>query len=52
MILAWASPFNYPHTNLGHVILAEFVKHSRPVLVVSVKHTPGSVKLCYLYQIT
>ena len=43
---------NYPHTNLGHVTLAELVKHSRPVLVVNVKRTPGSVKLIYLCQIT
>ena len=25
---------SYPHANLGHVTVAEIVKHSRPVLVV------------------
>ena len=43
---------NYPHTNLGYVTLAELVKHSRPVLAVTVKRNPGSVELSYLCQIT
>ena len=47
-----ATHLNYPHTNLGHVTLAELVKHSRPVLVGNVKRTPGSGKLSYLCQIT
>ena len=38
----------YPHTNLCHVTLAELVKHSRPVLEVNVKRTPGSMKPSYL----
>ena len=39
-----ATHLSYPHANLGHVTVAEVVKHSRPVLVVDIKRTPGSVK--------
>ena len=43
-----ATHLSYPQTNLCHVTLAEFVKHSRPVLVVNVKRTPESMKPSYL----
>ena len=39
-----ATHLSYPHANLGHVTVAEVVKHSRPVLVVDIKRTSGSVK--------
>ena len=35
---------SYPHAYLGHVTVAEIVKHSRPVLVVDIKRTHESVK--------
>ena len=35
---------SYTHANLRHVTVAEVVKHSRPVLVVNIKRTVGSVK--------
>ena len=43
-----ATHLSYPHANLGHVTVAKLVRHSRPVLVVHVKRTPGSVKPNYL----
>ena len=39
-----ATQLSYSHANLGHVAVAEIVKHSRPVLVVDIKRTDGSVK--------
>ena len=39
-----APHLSYHHANLDHVIVAEVVKHSRPVLVVDIKRTYGSVK--------
>ena len=39
-----ATHLSYTHANLGHVTVAEIVKHSRPVLVVDIKRTHGSVK--------
>ena len=36
--------YSYPHANLGHVIVAEIIKHSRPVLAVDIKRTHGSLK--------
>ena len=34
-----APHLSYHHANLDHVIVAEVVKHSRPVLVVDIKRT-------------
>ena len=39
-----ATHLSYSHANLGYVTVAEIVKHSRPVLVVDIKRTTGSVK--------
>ena len=39
-----ATHLSYPHANLGYVTVAEIVKHSRPVLVVVIKRTTGSVQ--------
>ena len=39
-----ATHLSYPYAKLGHVTVAEIVKHSRPVLVVDKKRTHGSVK--------
>ena len=43
-----ATHLSNPHANLGHVTVAKLVKHSRPVLVVDVKRTPGSMKPSHL----
>ena len=39
-----ATHLSYPNANVGHVTVAEIVKHSRPVLVVDIKRTHRSVK--------
>ena len=36
-----ATHISCTHADLGHVTVAEIVKHSRPVLVVDIKRTPG-----------
>ena len=45
-----ATHLSYRYANLGHVTVAEVVKHWRPVLVVVIKRTTGSVIMIIVKQ--